>query len=345
MGSQVKALKTVAVEASMNKLNHPINNISLAIIDDLKEIHRAVREAGHILAYDTLYPLIDQTKYGVNGKTLLIDPDAASGILFSKKHGRPKTVEEGMTEMLSLTLDHDNKTLVQEIVSIKDRIGQNLFENKPVLSEQPSLDQRLANIEAAIEQIAADIYNQNSKVGAPLNKTLYNFNGNSTQTNTHTIMDLIRTLLDVHGGTYTPTHKHIEIETVMDAITSPKSIPHGVSKYVASDTMYDTYDQLYDFYKYKIDSTIDTILLAVMENTLSVTSFCSIYINGIEQPRRVSIAPRATGVYELTHLNIPLRYKDRVCLKIDTTGSNIGDMSLGSAGLIITRGTSQDTFR
>lgn len=194
------------------------------------------------------------------------------------------TVESLYTEIKELKEGLGTKS---EIKEIKDVVGQRIFESGTLVSDSTSLLGRIETLENSVKQLAADVFNSNPSIGDAQSMALYNFTGDK-QTVSLTIVDRIKRLIDIHGGTYTPVHSHIKEELVIDFNTAKIEFNFGDISYIFphnNNKEASHLDQVYT-YKYKQSSKVNSLSFYVSKNTLNATSYVSLYINGVEQNKK-----------------------------------------------------------
>lgn len=271
---------------------------------------------------------------------IAFDKSATSGSYFDKVLNRPKTVrqviEDNNQRLTKLEKSFDSKDAID---LIKARIGSELFESDVIATNEKTINERIRHLEASIKQLAADIFNVDAKRGDKQNSALYNFNTDS-QTVNLSVMDIINRLLRVHGGNYTPTHSYINEEVVMDFSTSKITIGPKETVYIFpnNNNKHQSHTDQVSTWKYRVASSISNLMAHISKNSLNGTAFISVYLNGVEQPKKISIGPNALGSYDITEMGTSVKFMDRLAIKITTESASQGELQIDNTALTLLKG-------
>lgn len=137
---------------------------------------------------------INPLQNGLDGSQLLIDKIANAGPFFNKLANRPKTVSELLMEIVyAIDIKVQSKDIQVELQNVKKKIGISLFD-PDMISDAESLTYRLNDVTKNLEQLTADVWNDDEKIGDQLDRSVYNLNQTGRQTQQMTMRMLLNRL-------------------------------------------------------------------------------------------------------------------------------------------------------
>lgn len=293
---------------------------------------------GDALFDNWMYELKKLQKY--SGLEIPLDSSATSGLYYNNSSSTPKTIKETMDDANDRILKLEESTNnTSQIETIKSKIGVDLFEDAALTGVEKTISQRLTAIESSIKQLAADIFNKDSKRGDKQNEALYNLR-TDRQTVDATIVDTLEKILKIHGGTNNPTHSYINEEVVMDFSSSKITINPKETVFIFpnNNNKHQSHADQVSTWKYRVSATISNLMAHISRNDLNGSATVSLYINGAEQPKKISIGPNALGSYDITEMGTSVKFMDRLAIKITTESASQGSIDIDSTALTIIKG-------
>ena len=275
-----------------------------------------------------------------SGKDIYVSPDVKSGPLYNVTTGKPKTIEEVISEILYRVSNLEKESDVKkQIEDIKNIIGPDLFVDLEKTLSSKSIDNRISDNLSYIKQIASDVFNKNSKIGNELINTVYSLKSDR-QTVQLSVMDIISRILDVHGGTYSPSHTHIYQEEVIDFTTQRIKIGAKEAHFIFpnNNELFSSYEDQTSTWKYRVAAVVTNIMMHVSSNTLNGTTFIRFYINGSEVGKGISIGPNAQGSFDMSEMGISVNFMDRIAIRISTDSATSGEISIDNSAITLIKG-------
>lgn len=315
-------------------LDDPSINL-LALYSLLKKKNSAISES---LFQTWLTDL--KSVLNLSSKEVVVDPEVSSGIYYDNKNKKPKTIKSALNDINVRIKDLENSVLDEESADlIKARIGAELFEDKNIIVSEETINERIKKLEMAVRQLTSDIFNTDGNIGDEQNQSIYRLS-TDRQTQTLTIMDLINKLYEIHGGGRLPSHENIREEIYLNATNSKIDIFPGdnVFLFLNNNEKFDSHMDQNTRWSYRTPATITNLLASISRNTLNGTSYISVYINGIEQPKKVSIGPNALGSFDMSEMGISIQFLDSIAIKVTAESANSGVMTLDNTGLTVIKG-------
>ena len=251
---------------------------------------------------------------------------------------------------------YDSKTVKDKLKSIEEKI-KSIDENVPAEEIKKlitftgktdsysgdSLLNRISNIETAVNQIASDIFNIGGKSGAEQNKSTYSMTSGK-QTLSKSVMDILLSLTDIHGGDNGPTHKGVNEDVVMSFNRDSVKMEFGDVAYLfpSDSTKHKLPSEQTSMWLSNRKAEIQNIVFHVAANTLDKAATLSICINGIEQKRKASVMPTAQGLIDVSELGISVKIGDKISIKISTESANTGYIEIDNSAILILKGPSKN---
>lgn len=309
---------------------------------NLLAIYALVKKKNTALSDSLFKTWVEGLKDNLNllSEDIVVDSTAKSGILFDEKQNKPKTLRVLINDILSrVSKAEENLSDKENINLIKSRIGAELFVDSNLITSSETINDRLKRLEMSIKQLSSDIFNTDGKIGDEQNQAIYRMT-TDRQTQNLTIMDLINRLYNIHGGGRLPSHSNIQEEVYLNITTSKVEILPGESVFLFlnNNEKYTSHNSQNTRWSYRVNGTISNMLAYVSKNTLNGTSYISVYVNGIEQPKKVSIGPNALGSFDMAEMGISVQFLDSIAIKVTAESANSGTMVIDNTGLTVLKG-------
>lgn len=277
---------------------------------------------------------------GLDGRSLCGNQKAISGFLYDEVTKLPKTIAESLTELYKAIdvkiLDSD---LTTEIAEVKDVIGLSRFyDGMP--SSDGSINNDLEHVGTMLNQLAADVFNRGTSIGDAQDDEVYNFNDDGKQTQGESIKDLLMRVVNAHSGLSKIDHSEVTVRHVWGlSLPSDLYIEGGDELFTtvfATGNIYDEYETAQRFYNpFSSNVTIKGLSIAVLENTLHVTSSVTLYVNGAPTSLDLKLLYGAVGQFKNGLINIVLGPNDYIQFGISAGQIPEGNLKISNLSVII----------
>lgn len=165
-----------------------------ALYSDVLNLHSFLERYSKMLQKTPQIGGINPLQSGLDGSQLLIDKIANAGPFFNKLANRPKTISELLMEIVyAIDVKIQSKDLAVELQNVKKKIGISLFD-PDMISDSEQIAYRLNDVTKNLEQLTADVWNDDEKIGDQLDRTVYNLNQTGRQSQQMTIRMLLNRL-------------------------------------------------------------------------------------------------------------------------------------------------------
>ena len=165
-----------------------------SLYSDVANVHNFIDRYSKMLAKTPVATGVDPLSSGLDGTTLMIDKVANAGPFFNKTGQRPKTISEVLMEILyQIDVKIQDKDIAVELQNVKKKIGVSLFD-PDMISDKESLNYQINQIIKNLDQLAADVWNDNESIGDSLDTTVYRLNGTGRQSERLTVRMLLNQL-------------------------------------------------------------------------------------------------------------------------------------------------------
>lgn len=165
-----------------------------ALYSDVLNLHSFLERYSKMLQKTPHIGGINPLQSGLDGSQLLIDKIANAGPFFNKLANRPKTISELLMEIVyAIDVKIQSKDLAVELQNVKKKIGISLFD-PDMISDSEQIAYRLNDVTKNLEQLTADVWNDDEKIGDQLDRTVYNLNQTGRQSQQMTIRMLLNRL-------------------------------------------------------------------------------------------------------------------------------------------------------
>ena len=165
-----------------------------ALYSDVLNLHSFLERYSKMLQKTPQIGNINPLQSGLDGSQLLIDKIANAGPFFNKLANRPKTISELLMEIVyAIDVKIQSKDIAVELQNVKKKIGIQLFD-PDMISDAESLTYRLNDVTKNLEQLTADVWNDDEKIGDQLDRTVYNLNSTGRQSQQLTVRMLLNRL-------------------------------------------------------------------------------------------------------------------------------------------------------
>lgn len=187
----------------------------ITINEDLVSIYNFLSYYAIALQNTPAIDEINPFENGLDAANLVVDKLISSGRYWNILEDRPKTIKEILDEvLLSIDTGLAENSVATELATLKSKIGQNRFD-KTILSATGSLDLDVQFLKAAINQLAADVFNYNTSLFSPLDNSKYSIIGKGNQTQGATISDKLNSLIDLHGNLSDLSHESLKQDILL----------------------------------------------------------------------------------------------------------------------------------
>lgn len=165
-----------------------------ALYSDVLNLHSFLERYSKMLQKTPKIGGINPLQSGLDGSQLLIDKIANAGPFFNRLANRPKTISELLMEIVyAIDVKIQSKDLAVELQNVKKKIGISLFD-PDMISDSEQIAYRLNDVTKNLEQLTADVWNDDEKIGDQLDRTVYNLNQTGRQSQQMTIRMLLNRL-------------------------------------------------------------------------------------------------------------------------------------------------------
>lgn len=308
------------------------------IHDDLQNLYSYTYQYSDLLEKTRGIGNVQPFTNGLDGENLFIDSQILSGNFYNYSLDRPKTISEAFTEIYnSIDVSLGSSDVSTEFLTVKDKIGQNLFDNQ-LESSDTSLDKQVENVNLRLSQLAADCFNRGTKIGDPQNLSQYSLGTDAIQTQEFSLRDLVEKLLEKHGGIHHLGHSDLGQKMVWSSVFSNTEIVNGGdTKYAApfADAYKDFEDSDKFYNPLPNPVKLTRLYVYIDDNTLVDNTTVTVLKNGVPTEMELHVAGGTTGSSFYQELDVTLEPNSYVQFRTEAGSVPVGSVHLANISITL----------